>query len=125
LGKVWIFWRSLAESNRSLHRERDKNPSKAVYRNIKTSIYPRITGFVFAKLFSGKQTPTSPALGTIMNIRRVPAWNVGDNPTLPPPQRDTLEEWRPSGYSYDPRIAIIKDTPGPLEIQEIPMEISI
>ena len=39
--------------------------------------------------------------------------------------RETNEEWRPSGYSYDPRVAIIKDTPGPLEIQEIGMEISI
>ena len=39
--------------------------------------------------------------------------------------RQTNEEWRPSGYSYDPRVAIIKDTPGPLEIQEIGMEISI
>ena len=83
------------------------------------------TGFALAKLFSSKLTPTSPALGTIMNIRRVPAWNQGDNPILPPPLRETNEEWRPSGYSYDPRVAIIKDTPGPLEVQEIGMEISI
>ena len=83
------------------------------------------TGFALAKLFSAKLTPTSPALGTVMNIRRVPAWNQGDNPILPPPLRETVEEWRPSGYSYDPRVAIIKDTPGPLEIQELGMEISI
>jgi hypothetical protein len=58
-----------------------------------------------------KLTPTSPTLGTIMNIRRVPAWNQGDNPILPPPLRETNEEWRPSGYSYDPRVAIIKRYP--------------
>jgi hypothetical protein len=83
------------------------------------------TGFMFAKLFSGKLTPTSPALGTILNTRRVPARNLGDNPTQPPTLRETVEEWRPSGYSYDPRVSIIKDTPGPLMIQEISMEISI
>jgi hypothetical protein len=83
------------------------------------------TGFFMAKLFSSKQTPTSPALGTIMNIRRVPAWNVGDDPTKPPPLRETTEEWRPSGHSYDPRVSIVKDTPGPLLIEEIAMEISI
>jgi hypothetical protein len=83
------------------------------------------TGFYFAKLFSGKLTPTSPALGTVMNIRRVTTWNQGDNPTLPPPLRETVEEWRPSGYSYDPRVAIIKDTPGTLTIPELGMEISI
>jgi hypothetical protein len=71
-----------------------------------------IRGYALAKLFSGKLPPTSPALGTIMNIRRVPAWNQSDNSILPPPLRETNEEWRPSGY--DPRVAIIKDTPGPL-----------
>jgi hypothetical protein len=83
------------------------------------------TGFFLAKLFSSKQTPTSPPLGTIMNTRRVPAWNQGDDATKPPPLRETLEEWRPSGHSYDPRISIVKDTPGPLLIQEIAMEITI
>jgi hypothetical protein len=60
-----------------------------------------------------------------MNKRRVPAWNIGDDPTKPPPLRETVEEWRPSGYSYDPRVALIKDTPGPLVVEEIGMEISI
>lgn len=83
------------------------------------------SGFYFAKLFSSKLTPTSPALGAVVNIRRVPAWNMGDDPTQPPPSRETVEEWRPSGYSYDPRVAIIKDTPGPLLIQEVAVEISI
>jgi len=41
------------------------------------------TGFMFATLFSAKQTPASPALGTMMQFRRVPAWNIGDDPTKP------------------------------------------
>ena len=83
------------------------------------------TGFMFATLFSAKQTPTSPALGTMMQFRRVPAWNIGDDPTKPPPLRETVESWPPIGSSFDPRVAIIKDSPGPLQILEIAMEITI
>jgi hypothetical protein len=83
------------------------------------------TGFMFASLFSAKQTTTSPALGTIQQFRRVPAFNVGDDATKPPTLRETVENWTPPGSSFDPRCAIVKDTPGPLQILEIAMEISI
>ena len=83
------------------------------------------TGFLMARLFSGPLTPTSPALGTVMNQRRMTAWNQGDDATLPPPQRETAERWRPLGRAFDPRVAIIKDTPGPLLIAELGMEASI
>jgi hypothetical protein len=83
------------------------------------------TGFTFQSLFSSKQTPTSPALGTPRQFRRFPPWNQGDNPILPPPLREILETWTPPGSSFDPRVAIVKDVPGPLEIQEIAIEISI
>lgn len=83
------------------------------------------TGFVMARLFSGPLTRTSPALGTIMNFTRFPAWNQDDDPTLPPPQRETVERTRPLGRSFDPRVAIIKDTPGPLLIAEIGLEATI
>lgn len=83
------------------------------------------TGFLLQQLFSAKQTTTSPPLGTAMKEHRVPAWNVGDNPILPPTQRETVESWTPPGSSYDPRGAIVKDTPGPLLIAEIAMEVSI
>jgi hypothetical protein len=83
------------------------------------------TGFVMARLFSGPLTPTSPALGTVINIRRVPTWDQGDDPTQPPPQREDAFRWRPLGRSFDPRMAIIKDTPGPLMVQEVTMEITI
>ena len=83
------------------------------------------TGFYFAVLFSGKQTRTSPPLGTIQQYRRFPAWNQDDDPTLPPPLRETVEMTPIPGSSFDPRAAIIKDTPGPLLIAEIGMEVSL
>lgn len=83
------------------------------------------TGFMMARLFSGTQTPTSPALGTVMNFTRFPPWNVGDNPLLPPPQREIVERTRPLGRSFDPRVAVIKDTPGPLQILELGVEATI
>jgi hypothetical protein len=83
------------------------------------------TGFMFASLFSAKQTPTTPPLGTIQQFRRVPAWNVGDDATKPPLLRETVETWPPPGSSFDPRVAIIKDMPGPLQILEFGMEVSL
>jgi hypothetical protein len=83
------------------------------------------TGFVMARLFSGPITLTSPALGSIMNIRRVETWNQDDDPTQPPPLREEAQRWRPLGRAFDPRVAVIKDTPGPLVIEEMGMEVTI
>ena len=83
------------------------------------------TGFMMGGLFSGRQTRTSPALGTLMNERRFPAWNQDDDPTLPPPSRETVESHPPPGSTYDPRVVIIKDTPGPMMLVEIGIEVSI
>lgn len=85
----------------------------------------RSTGFLMARLFSGPITPTSPALGAVIGSHRVPAWNIGDDATKPPPQRETVERWRPLGRDFDPRVAIIKDTPGPLLIAELGVEATI
>jgi hypothetical protein len=83
------------------------------------------TGFLMARLFSGPLTRTSPPLGQVMNQRRVDTWNQDDDPTKAPPLREEAQRWRPLGRSYDPRVAIIKDTPGPLEISEIGLESTI
>lgn len=83
------------------------------------------TGFVMGHLFSGRITPTSPALGALMNQRRFPAWMQDDDPTLPPPQRETAELYSPQGSSFDPRAVVFKDTPGPLQILEIDIEVSV
>jgi hypothetical protein len=77
------------------------------------------TGFLMARLFSGKLRPGGPAYGTIMNNRRIATWNQDDNPTLAPPLREETQMWRPKGRSHDPRVCLIKDTPGPLLIAEI------
>jgi hypothetical protein len=83
------------------------------------------TGFLMARLFSGPLTRTSPSLGTIMNTRRVPAWNQDDDPTKPPPLREEVQRWRPLGRAFDPRTAVIKDTPGPIRVHEIDMEATV
>ena len=83
------------------------------------------TGFLLARLFSGPLTPTSPALGTVMNNYRVTTYNQGDDATQAPPLREEVQRWRPLGRSYDPRVAIIKDTPGPLVVHEVSMEITV
>lgn len=82
------------------------------------------TGFILQSLFSGKQTKTAPALGTVMKEHRVPAYSIDDDATLPPIQRETMESFPPPGTTFDPRAAIAWDTPGPLEILEIAMETS-
>lgn len=82
------------------------------------------TGLVFATLFSGKLTRSSPSLGIITNSRRVPAYNMDDDTTQPPPSRETAEFYTPVGSTYDPRAAVIHDTPGPLQILEFAMEVS-
>ncbi len=87
------------------------------------------SGFKMSRLFSGPITPATQAaninFGDEMNFTRFPAWNQGDDPTKPPPQREITERTRPLGRSFDPRVAIIKDTPGPLQILEIGMEVTI
>jgi hypothetical protein len=83
------------------------------------------TGYAMARLFSGPLTPSSPALGTIVNIHRVPTWDVGDDATQPPPLREEAQRWRPIGRAFDPRVAVIKDTPGPLMINEFGIEVTI
>lgn len=82
------------------------------------------TGFLMARLFSGPITQSSPPLGTVMNNYRVTTYNQDDDATLPPPLREEVQRWRPLGRSFDPRVAIIKDTPGPLIIAELGMEIT-
>jgi hypothetical protein len=86
------------------------------------------TGFLMARLFSGPITPATAAelaLGTVMNTFRIPTWNIGDNVEVAPPLREEAYRWRPLGRSYDPRMAVIKDTPGPLIIHEIGLEASL
>jgi hypothetical protein len=52
------------------------------------------------------------------------AYNQDDNATLAPPLREEVQRWRPLGRYFDPRVCVIKDTPGPLIIPEITLECS-
>lgn len=83
------------------------------------------TGFTMDRLFSGPVTRTSPAIGTIMSRRRIETWNQDDDPTVTPPLREQAYSIRPIGRFHDPRVAIIKDTPGPLTILEIDLEVTV
>lgn len=83
------------------------------------------TGFVWQKLFSAKQTRTSPPLGSVVKTRRVTTYNQDDDPTQPPPLREDFDLWRPGGREFDPRIAIVKDTAGPLTILEFGSEATV
>ena len=95
-------------------------------RVVRLSIYFRnSSGFLFVRMFSGRQRPGGPAPGTVLNSRRVPTYNMGDNPTQSAPLRENAEFWRPAGRSYDPRVAIVKDTVGPLTILELGTEVTI
>lgn len=110
----------------------DAPPAQSIQQRMKRRRVSRVavyvsnsSGFLFAKLFSGPITPTSPPLGTEMNTYRIPTWNQGDNAALPPPLREEAYRWRPSGRAFDPRVAIVKDTPGPLLIHEIGFEVTV
>jgi hypothetical protein len=82
------------------------------------------SGFLLAKLYSGPQGANLPFAGQIIGTRRIPAYRQGDDPNLPPPLRETTEQFRMLGRSFDPRFAIVKDTPGPLRLIEVGMEAS-
>jgi hypothetical protein len=83
------------------------------------------TGFVFVRLYSGPQLPTSPAPGTVMGFYRVATYLMGDDPTQSAPLREGAEFWRPKGRAYDPRVGIVKDTVGPFTVLEIGTEVTV
>src|SRR5581483_8904441 len=57
--------------------------------------------------------------------RRIPAWNAGEDPALPPPLREMAYEKSPTGSAHDPRELVYKDTPGPFTLLEYTIEVSV
>lgn len=63
--------------------------------------------------------------GFVIGTRRVPAYFVGDDATQPATLREDTYFTRPRGSAYDPRIALLKDTPGPLTLLEFGLEATV
>jgi hypothetical protein len=57
-------------------------------------------------------------IGKIKCVRRISPWNVGDDQGQPPPLRETTYSFRTRGRDYDPRVALVKDLPGPITVAE-------
>ncbi len=83
------------------------------------------TGFKMQRLYSGQYGANLQAIGTVMSEFAVQMWMQGDDPTQPPYLRETAYSHRPNGAAFDPRCRIVKDTPGPLTIEEINFEIMV
>jgi hypothetical protein len=62
--------------------------------------------------------------GFILGNRRVAMYKQGEDQSLAPPQREGVELFKPQGRSRDPRISLLKDTPGTLRILEIGIDIT-
>jgi hypothetical protein len=93
---------------------------------VKAEVYVKnSTGFLMATLYSGQSGPNLPAQGTVMRERRSPAWDQGEDATLLPPLREQSYQDVPIGRAHDPRWAVIKDTPGPIEVLEIATRVSV
>jgi hypothetical protein len=74
-----------------------------------------------AKGFVSVQNST----GFVFGTRRVPAYFMGDDATQPAPLREDSYKIRPLGRSYDPRLTLTKDTPGPLTVVEYGFEVTV
>jgi hypothetical protein len=84
----------------------------------------RSTGFKFSKLYNGPAGAQLSAPGTEIGSHRITPWNQDDNQALAPPLRNQTYTWRPTGRAYDPRVALVKDVPGPITVVEIGMEVT-
>jgi hypothetical protein len=74
-----------------------------------------------AKGFVSVQNST----GFVFGTRRVPYYFVGEDATQPAPLREDSYKIRPLGRAYDPRLSLIKDTPGPLTVVEYGFEVTV
>jgi hypothetical protein len=63
--------------------------------------------------------------GFVFDTRRIPAYFMGDDATQPAPLREDSYKIRPLGRSYDPRLVLSKDTPGPLTVVEYDFEVTV
>ena len=83
------------------------------------------TGFRLDTLYTEQQGANLNPPGTITKTRRVPTYNQGDDPTLPPRLFERAYAFKPTGRAHDPRIAVVKDTSGPLVIEEVSLQVTV
>lgn len=55
----------------------------------------------------------------------VPYWRQGEDQSAAPPVREEVVEFSWQGADHDPRVALTKDTPGPLRVLELSMEVTV
>lgn len=63
--------------------------------------------------------------GTVKRTRRISTWNMDEDPTMPPTLRERAYGFKPLGRAHDPRVVLVKDTPGPLVIEESDLGVSV
>lgn len=80
-----------------------------------------------ARLRSIKQAlvTVQQSTGFTFGSKRVAPWRVSDDGAAAPPQREETVTFRPLGRSYDPRISLVKDTPGTLRVLEVGLEVNV
>jgi hypothetical protein len=65
------------------------------------------------------------ATGFICGNRRIATYKQGEDQSESPPLRETTYKFRARGRAYDPRIELIKDSPGPFRILESAPEVTV
>lgn len=80
-----------------------------------------------ARLRSIKQAiiTVQESTGFMFGTKRVAPWRVSDDGSAAPPQREETLTFRPLGRSHDPRISLVKDTPGTLRVLEVGLEVNV
>lgn len=80
---------------------------------------------VYAMQSSGFRFIKMNIAGTVISDKRIATWNIGDDPNLPPPLREDAYSFKPLGHDFTSRVAIQKDTPGPLTVPEIAIRVTV
>jgi len=63
--------------------------------------------------------------GFIVGDTRISTYRMGDDATLPPPLREETVTGRQQGRDFDPRLIVVKDTPGPFTLIEAGAEVTV
>jgi hypothetical protein len=63
--------------------------------------------------------------GFTLGGRTIPPYDFDDDPTGQPDLKETTYRTRPMGRDFDPRVTIVKDTPGRLTITEVTLEVTV